>query len=453
MPRGFAVNVERAWQRTADERPEATLLALIRALDENLETILSEPKAETVKLVTFRDTRPPAQRPPSPKPTRPEPPVASEPWTRDQMAAAKARRTRELGQLQARMGRLPGFQRSVDDVVFTLPIEPHRPSELRAGLRSVSSLHLIVPRLYPLQKLRVQLNDVAAVDAEPVEDLFAAKAAEKKHMTLTSHVNHLVQNLAAWDRQARDAAPAVEEQTAPQGAPSAPESKGKGHVHVIPRPPEWDVGPDGDGQDSGESGSDPEDQTEPEGGAALPDEAEPTGGRAGPQRGAMVTLPGVELNGIELLELSLLSISVRCGRCRAINELTGLGPGAETTSCSRCATPLGASFSPEPVHAHSTQAGVADVAGGRVADVLPSMFVPTCGRCSTAGAGLVSGRGETVTNVCRGCHDRFAFKLADVKLLAGPEAAEAEAAAGPGLRELRAGMAAGRAAGTAAGMT
>lgn len=148
-------------------------------------------------------------------------------------------------------------------------------------------------------------------------------------------------------------------------------------------------------------------------------------GKEGGQRGTMITLPSVELHGIELLQISILSISVKCGRCKTVNELTGLHPGTDkASSCRKCATPLGASFSPELVHAHSTRAGFVDVTGGKVADMLPSTFVPTCGRCSTASPGLVSVRGETVTNVCRECHAKFIFKVPEVKFLAvsqGPD--------------------------------
>ncbi|MBE3045450.1 hypothetical protein IMZ48_23465, partial [Candidatus Bathyarchaeota archaeon] len=49
MPRGFAVNVERGWDRLVAEREGATLLALTNLLDKNLETILAEERADTVK--------------------------------------------------------------------------------------------------------------------------------------------------------------------------------------------------------------------------------------------------------------------------------------------------------------------------------------------------------------------------------------------------------------------
>ena len=60
------------------------------------------------------------------------------------------------------MSRLPMYSQSADGVCFTLPIDPKRRSELPNGLRSVKSLNLIVPLLYPLQDLRVQFNEVEA---------------------------------------------------------------------------------------------------------------------------------------------------------------------------------------------------------------------------------------------------------------------------------------------------
>ncbi|KAM4063010.1 CHY zinc finger domain-containing protein [Hirsutella rhossiliensis] len=454
IPRGFGINIERGWQRLADERRDATLLALVHALDKNLESFLSEQKAETVKFVAFKDTRhlalrqteeptPATSEQPKPAPEKPPPSkpyMALESFTRDQVAAAKARRAQEVRQLEARMGRLPRFRRSADGVVFTVPIEPKRRSELCTGLRSVNSMHLIVPLLYPLQQLRIQLNEADAADADPVEELFADKAVEQKHMSLTSHVNYLVQNLVVLDKQAQASALEAEELIVPQppqGAPvaAAPGPSGhatseiKSHVKVIPRPPEWSVCHEGD--ESDESSSDTEEEDEPEGGVMLQDAeaalAENAKGNDGAQRGTMVTLPSVDLHGIELLQISILSISVKCGRCKTTNELTGLKPGADRmSSCSKCATPLGASFSPELVHAHSTLAGFVDVTGAKVADMLPSTFVPTCGRCSTASPGLVSVRGETVTNVCRECHAKFTFKVPEVKFLAvspGPDPA------------------------------
>lgn len=315
MPRGFGINIERAWQRLADETTGATLLALVSALDKNLERFLSEKPAETVKLVAFRDTRLPGAEPaPEPK-TRPY--VApGESHTKEQVAAAKARRAREVRQLEVRMGRLPRFRRSADDVIFTLPVEPKRRAELPPGLRSVSSLHLIVPLLYPLQDLGVQLNDADAADAEPVEELFARRAAEHKDMLLMSHVNYLAQNLCSLDKQAKALATKAEARAAPQAhGDEAQSSAGrlahdKSHVKVIPRPPEWSVGNDSDDDDDDDESEEDDSDSCTDGDGEKPDGGVGLGGRevaAAPQAtdapawGTMVSFPAVELHGIELL--------------------------------------------------------------------------------------------------------------------------------------------------------
>lgn len=461
IPRGFGINIERGWDALAEERKKATLLSIVNALDKNLEMFLSQEKKETIKLVSYKDTRHldgspatvateraatlaeantmslPIQAKPTAKPYIPE-----ESYSKDQTAEAKERRAQEIRQLEARMGRLTRFKRSADGIVFTLPIEPKRRAELPIGLRSIKSLHLIVPLLYPLQDLRVQLNEAEAEDAEPVEELFVKRAAETKSLSLMSHMNWLVQNLHALAKQAQTiaeesaalAAAEEEERTARQkeleesarqeavvsGGPSGVSVSGKGHIKVIPRPPEWDFG------DEDEESSDSYDDSDEDGGVAV---LRDDGGNGSepkpapvptetPERGTMLSFPSIELHGIEVLQVAILSITVKCERCKTTNEITGLKPGAEkTASCKKCATQLTAKFNQTLVHENSTRAGFIDLSGCKVADMLPSTFVPTCARCSTDSPGLVSVRGETMTNVCRECHGKFTFKIPEVKFL------------------------------------
>ena len=230
IPRGFGINIERGWDRLAMERKGATILSIVNALDRNLERLLSEEKTETVKMVVYKDTRhleggvseaqptpiEPAKSKPAPKPYVPE-----ESYSREQITEAKTKRAQEVRQLEARMGRLPRFRRSADGIVFTLPFEPKRRDELPSGLHSVNSFHLIVPLLYPLQDLRIQLNEADGVDAEPVEELFAIKAAEQKSMSLMSHINYLAQNLHRLAKQAKDEAQQMESQKAAEAETEA----------------------------------------------------------------------------------------------------------------------------------------------------------------------------------------------------------------------------------------
>ncbi|KAM0272620.1 hypothetical protein ACHAQH_008611 [Verticillium albo-atrum] len=447
IPRGFGINVERGWERIVREkRGAATLLAYTHALDKNLEVFLSEQKAETVKLTIFKDDRhetPPShsaaaleaatltQAPSAPPPAKryvPEEPA----YTQEQIAEAKARRAQEARQIETRMGRLSLYRRSADGIVYTLPIEPKRRPELPVALQAVKTLHMIVPLLYPLQPLRIQLNEVDSLEAEPVEELFIQKAAEQKQMNLTSHLNYLAQNLHVLAKQVQvarqkqeaeekaeaDAAPAPEVSQTVHGKQPEGTLGDRSHVKVIPRPPEWaTAADDSDSSDysyDSDSGSDA-------GGAALDDDdpaAVPAPAMVAdtPERGIALTFPSIELHNIELFQVSLLSITAKCSRCKTLNEITNLRDSAEQTlSCRKCAAGLAARFRPQLVHAHSTRAGFLDIAGASIGDMLPSTFIPTCAKCSTAAPGLVSIRGDATSNVCRSCHAKFTFKIPDVR--------------------------------------
>ncbi|KAI0183787.1 hypothetical protein EV127DRAFT_446042 [Xylaria flabelliformis] len=473
IPRGFCVNIERGWDKLASEKHDATLLALVTALDKHLEAFLSEQKVETVTLVSFKDTRhldqpttsiaespvPVSQvvPPKPPTPTR-KPYVPDESFTGEQIANAKARRAQEIRQLESRMGRTSLYQKSADGVVYTLPLEPKRRSELPQGLQSVQSVQLIIPLLYPLQALRVLLSDVESQDAEPVEEEFVTRAAKQNHMTLMSHLNYLSQNMHAMATQVKttkllQSAAASSNATNEQAstAPKADETStagyedGKGHIHVISRPPEWSYGHgSGDSDDSDSEFLDSGEDSE-EGGAEIGSRQPYVSSVAlQAERGTAISFPTIELYSIELLQISILNISCKCQRCKTINDITGLKLEVEkATNCRKCGTGLTAKFRQEMIHQNSTRGGFIDVTGCTVSDMLPSTFIPTCAKCSTPSQGLVSVRGEAVTNVCRECHGRFTFKIPQVKFLAITPGSALPPTAGPRRRQEKLGLHAG----------
>ena len=301
IPRGFAINVEKGWDRLVQDRKGATLLSLTNALDKNLEAFLSEQETPTVKLTIYKDTRhldgeeKDAQAP-LPAVSTPSPPpstesrrryIPEESFSKEQVAAAKARRAQETRQLEARMGRLPYYHKSNDGIIYTLPIEPKRRNDLPSDLQPVKSFQLIVPLLYPLQALRVLLNEVESEAAEGVEELFMSKAAEKKEMTLMSHINYLTQNIHVLAKQAQDilkremqtqestestAEPIVKEKGPVQ--PSIVE-EARSHIQVIPRPPEWSYGQGSDTEEEQTSESDDPDSQD--GGAATAEDKPASG--------------------------------------------------------------------------------------------------------------------------------------------------------------------------------
>jgi phage FluMu protein Com len=387
IPRGFTINIEKGWDALVQEKRGATLLSLTNALDRRLESLLSEQKAETVKLTIFKDTRhldaesvtEPTAQPakPVPKPPVSRPYIPEESYSKDQIAEAKARRAQDVRQLEARMSRLPVYLKSSDGIIYTLSLEPKRRAGLPVGLQQIQSVQLIIPLLYPLQPLRVLLNDVNSEDAEPIEELFAQKAAEQKQMSLTSHLNYLAQNLLTLAKQAQkplvEAAPAPEmpnsaDLEAGEAEHTSTLDKGKGHVHVIPRPPEWAFDDDTDSSEDDSYDDDDED-----GGAAVePDHSGPSLPTQTPERGTAMSFPSIELHGIELLQVSILNLNVKCDRCKTLNEITGLKDNLEkASSCKKCATLFTLRFRQELIHQHSTRAGFIDATGCTVADLLP----------------------------------------------------------------------------------
>ncbi|KAI1632812.1 hypothetical protein F4809DRAFT_645087 [Biscogniauxia mediterranea] len=472
IPRGFSVNIERGWERLVREHPGATLLGLTNALDKNLEIFLSERKAETVTLLSFKDTRHVDSQPTAlgapqastPTPVKPAAPISTlairsyipeESFSDEQISTAKARRAQEIRQLESRMGRLPLYQKSADGIVYTLPLEPRRRSDLPPELKTIQSVQLIIPLLYPLQPLRILLNDVESKDAEDLEELFATKASQQSQLTLMSHLNYFAQNICAMVKQTqalRDKKPTLgrpkdnesEIATRVVGEPIKATDDGRNHIHFIPRPPEWSFGDEPDSGDSDDESWDSDDDSD-DGGVAIDSfQANVSGPAQQAERGTAISFPSVELYGIELLQVSILNIGAKCARCKTINDISGLKPDVEkATSCRKCATEFTVKFRQEMVHESSVRAGFIDVSGCTVADMLPSTFVPTCAKCSTPSQGLVSVRGEVITNVCRECHGKFTFKIPEVKFLAITQGSTLPPTTGPRRRQEKLGLHAG----------
>jgi len=410
IPRGFAFNVETGFEGLVQEKPSSTLLDLMKALDKNLETFLSAPKAETVKLVPNKDTRHLAALPSrsvdpiipaKPEQSNPAPFVAKDvpikvqaapSFTAAQKTEAAWRREAETRQLEARMGRLPLFKKSSDGIAYTIPIEPRKRTELPISLQSIKSVQLFVPLLYPLQPCRIQLDGVEQGESKPVEKGLDQKVSQQKELTLMSHINHLAQNMHILaktilepDKPVPPPQPPSEETT------TAPSPKGKelegyqdaerSHIQHITRPPEWTVIDSDDAEDTdsdnvysydtGDESSEFE-----EGGVELKHGAESSQATANQEKGTAISFPFIELYGIELLEIVNLNITVKCERCKEVMEIKGLKNGiTKSESCKKCASALSIGFRRDLVHAHAVRAGFLDMEGCVIVDMLPR-YIP-----------------------------------------------------------------------------
>ncbi|KAL1649462.1 hypothetical protein SLS58_001517 [Diplodia intermedia] len=403
MDRGFQINVERGFDAlTARPLPNQTLLALMNALDRQLEQLLTAPPAEIffIKIVPNAAARAvpkhgehvvqqvPTPPPPSPPPVVVQPQVVpAQPSERppplqpaygpEQRAQAKARRGQETRQLEARLGRLPQFS-TLADGAFIVPVEPRRRAALPIALQAIKTVRLMVPELYPLQPCRIELMGVDRHDAMPVQQAFEDRAVQFANMSLLNHVNYFSQNMHSMAqappaksdgspkaqeqgvaRQMEELSvqhhPAAEASSAASGAEADSKTKAdpaddRSHIITIPRPPEWTVpGSDNgnDDEDSYDSYPDESDSDgEAEGGAS--DHAGGSSQTLSLERGITLSLPHLELYGIELLELVNLCLTIKCTRCKDTMDVNNIRnnanadyTGIRSESCKKCAYPLG----------------------------------------------------------------------------------------------------------------
>ncbi|KAI5211889.1 hypothetical protein E4T38_00904 [Aureobasidium subglaciale] len=367
MPRGFQLNVERGFDQIIIDSPDATLLGVFNRLDKQLETLLSGEKADTVKIIRNAPKNESQPQPPpvaqKPRPQQAKTARRTEPtqtYTTEQKLQAEKKRQADIRQLVARLGRLPGFVQSSDDISFTLPFQPTKKTALPGALQNQKLIRLVVPQLYNLHAPRIEVFGNYDPAARALEQAFQDRVKAESESSLIAHINYLTQHAHTMSL-VKEPTPVPEVQEQPQEAVRAgivvpisshtpgtfaSEDSDKSHIHVIPRPPEWNNdGPDdwsSDGSDSYDSGDENEEDE-------TPDQPEqPTATNSGlAERGIMLSFTNLELYGCELLELVSLSITVKCERCKDLldvprlrNNVNADVAGMRDEICKKCANSL-----------------------------------------------------------------------------------------------------------------
>ncbi|KAF2009505.1 zf-CHY-domain-containing protein [Aaosphaeria arxii CBS 175.79] len=361
-------------------------------------------------------------------------------------ARAKATRDAEVRQLETRLGRLPQFSKSRDGIEFVVPIQPAKKAALPLELQAVKTVRLIVPELYDLQPCRVKLVGVSGEGVGNVERGFAERAAggqKEASSSLLGQLNYLAQNMHVMAKASKvevkpTTTPAATSQVAKiveekpqvetkQSTQVPGDSLDRPHVVTIPRPPEWRTPGENDESESESSSSSDEASSDE---ANDPHSSEtasaPQAGTTSVEKGILMSFPHLELHGVELLEIGVLNLTVKCDRCKDVKDVGGLRnnsvEGEDHTrrdSCKKCASPFVLGYRAEFLHANSTRAGYLDLDGCTVVDMLPSSFIPTCAECSTMHPrnGVTAVRGDTSMAFCRECHRKMTFGLPEIKFL------------------------------------
>ncbi|KAL3464939.1 CHY zinc finger domain protein [Aspergillus heterothallicus] len=453
MGADFQENISRGFDDIVDSAlrmgGRETLLNWINSLDRHLERLLttiergptlkfvpnagrrdgdaSRHLADDLKSLTVShipERKPESRAPPAVK-TRPV-------YTAEERFQAEKRRAVETKQLEARLGRLPLFQKARDGQSFVISIQPTKVDRLPMSIRPVKTIKLSVPQLYPLEHSSIELLGVLGMEAVAVEVGFSQWLNDHLQLNLVSQINYLASNIhnfaktlvEAPEPEQPESEPPIPEVPQPPAELGSSFDDDKPHLHIIQRPPEWTIRDD----ESGSKGTDistTEDEfsdDEEDGGAAVPFMAEPT-----TEHGVALSFPFLELYGIELLELVGLYITVKCDRCKEPLDVRNipqtkdssgaLSPKIET--CKKCSNSMSLGFRRLFMHPNANRAGYLDLDGCTIVDLLPSGFIPTCAECSTSfpGPGVVAVRGESAMANCRQCHRKMVFNVPEVKFL------------------------------------
>jgi hypothetical protein len=387
IPVGYRVNVERGFQElveAAKGRPSTTLLDLMNGLDKELERMLSGEKAETLKIVPNYSPAitPPSPAAPSPVALReiaeetkvPAPPAP----TSEERAAAKARRERETRQLEARLKLSDVFSKSQDGIEYVVPLEARRKDLLPVPLQPIRSVRLIVPLGYDIQPARIELVGVPDDVRMRVQKRFAELVEGNRGTSLTAALNMLAAKLHLW--AAEEKAPKVVSVEKEVGAtePEAIEGEikiqndeegngakktrkdsvpDKSHIKVIPRPPEWSLpqGGDSESEDEYDGFSDLEESSggeqETQDKAAAADDVH----HSVQERGTSLSCPGIQMSGIELLEVLTLNVNIKCARCKTEKEVlnlrgtpSGMASKPQAFLCNQCSATMGIGTNSSP---------------------------------------------------------------------------------------------------------
>ena len=373
MGRGYQINVERGFAELMANSPQATLLDLMKRLDRQLESLLTEPKAETLKIVPNVAAAGSIRRPEKAATVHgndvvevtanPAPSTQSNlpSYSTEQKRSAEARRSAETHQLETRLGRLPAFSKSSDGVAYTIPIQPGKPGELPVPLQAVKLVRLFVPVRYPLESCRVELVGIAREAAANTEKGFEQRAKTNQETTLLGHINYLAQQMHTLATTVMDVPVDAgidlpidrldvsdSQQLSQSATMLLTDETDRGHVIFIPRPPEWTVNSDneeGSSEDSDEEGSIEEAADEFDGNEALDPDSEVQTTK--PERGVLISLPFLELHSVELLEIVSLSLTVKCERCKDTVDVKNLrdsskigATGIRSESCKKCANTM-----------------------------------------------------------------------------------------------------------------
>lgn len=446
IPMGFRINIENGFRDIAKNASrETTLLDMVNTLDKRLEGFLAAEKASTIKIMpnTAKKTgtitgsktgskglmessnamKPIAHldAPPVTKTDHKEV-IQLSAYTADELSSAAARRGQDIQRLEARLGRSNNFIKTEapdGELIYTVPLEARRRDLLPDSFSKLQSIILRVPKYFNLQPCIIKISglDVAGELSRALEQKFTEQVLANPNWSLMAHLNALAANLHVMatevveevkaekrkkDEKEKEIIHDIESKAVIDHVDSGllmVKKEGmslvdddKGDIVVIPRPPEWShVYGEEDKYDESGTESD-SDYT----GVSEDDEKKQEVILSGPprERGTALSFPGIQMPGIQLLEVLFINVTTKCSKCKTTTDIIQIRPGGKPRfdRCEKCSGIFGigkfsawrpvrhstddcGGFRMEPVHQFSNRAGFFDLTCCTITEILPRYVV------------------------------------------------------------------------------
>ncbi|CCU82265.1 CHY zinc finger domain-containing protein [Blumeria hordei DH14] len=433
IPRGFALNLEIGFQNIVREMCHATVMEILGAFDKRLEALLSAPESEALKFISNQDKRHLSIPSKSPNSSTISIPCSHV----DQLIAVSSAKQSSIP--------LPCEELQTFTTEQKLEAFGRRESERKnwrhewdashciksQTMVNIKALQLIVPSLYPLEPCKIHFDGIEAKEARNAETGFLQRSMHQKDISLMGHVEYIVQNmniLAKTSWQVESATTLLSHLEIEKKVDDQEnDSRGCQKALNTDRPPEWTLldftaldpirgvelnstySYDSEGISSGEDEK-----------ILDIEQVNDSQVKLNQERGTAIIFPLIEFSGIELLELLILEITIKCVRCKVTTEVKELKDCiVKKLSCKKCKQCLAVRYRKNVMHQQNDRAGFLDLQACTVDHILPSHFLPTCAQCSTpyTGPAIVSVPGEKVSNICHNCHQKFTFKFPSVRFL------------------------------------
>ncbi|OLL26218.1 hypothetical protein NEOLI_003381 [Neolecta irregularis DAH-3] len=410
IPRGYAFNIERAWNEINGD-----FLTKTKELDRRLEEFLSMGKVETVKIV---------------KPKQIKSEVLSKveiqrrsqsEFTAEQIAIAKVHLDQEISQLQARLRDLKVIRSVNDSTTYEVLIRPLKTTGLPEELQRTVPIHLFIPSLYPLQLPDLKIPSSTSTYARNVEREFIPLVNEHKEKSLFSILNILQIRFCdlAMTERSYQALPFLDNLKSIEISKHEDFKYDPNQIYAIPP-----IHGESD-ETINDKRSEPnfEDTTEAENAIdmSLIDQEVLSVKKIVPavERGISISFPNIHLSNISLLETYSLSLMINCARCKAVMEVPRIlrSLPSKILQCQTCSSNISVAFRPVILHQHERKIGYLDLAGASPQQLLPSSFQSTCTECGTQTAPYTISPAQILTQICRKCHARMDIKIDSIKFL------------------------------------